>query len=196
MSTLGEIETSVNVMKENGALGKIILLHCVSEYPSPLNESNLRAMNTLRTAFNCPVGFSDHTKGIKASAWAVALGACVIEKHFTISRKLDGPDHSSSLEPEEFKKLVNDIRKVEAALGDGIKRPAESEKKNKMFMQKSLVAKRKIPAGKIILEDDIVCKRPGNGLAPLWFNKITGKKALFNIEINECITLKNIDWND
>jgi len=196
MSTLGEIETSVNVMKENGALNNIILLHCVSEYPSPMSESNLRAINTLQTAFHCPTGFSDHTKGIKASAWAVALGACVIEKHFTISRSLDGPDHSSSLEPGEFKKMANDIRELEMALGDGIKRPMESESENKKYMQKSLVAKRKILSGEIIMEHNITCKRPGTGLPPLWLYKVIGKKALVDIEENERITLKNVDWND
>jgi sialic acid synthase SpsE len=145
-------------------------------------------------AFGLPTGFSDHTAGIGASPWAVALGARVIEKHFTLDRDLPGPDHRASLEPAGLTELVATVRSVEAALGDGIKRPAPSELPNKPHMQKSLVARRMIPAGTQISADDLTCKRPGFGLQPSWLERIVGRKAAVDIPQNEMLTLANIDW--
>ena len=196
MSSLGEVEEAVNELKLYGLDGKIIILQCTSEYPAPVNEINLRAMKTMELAFGCSVGFSDHTPGIGASPWAVAVGACVIEKHFTLDRNMEGPDHRASIEPDELKDLVRTIRDVEAALGDGIKRPMPSELPNKTRMQKSLVATRSIPAGEIIQEADLTCKRPGNGLPPKWFDRVIGRKAAKQIQKEETLELNSIIWSD
>lgn len=195
MSSLGEVEEAVNELKLHGLNGKIIILQCTSEYPAPGNEINLRAMKTMELAFGCPVGFSDHTPGIGTSPWAVAVGACVIEKHFTLDRNMTGPDHPASIEPNELAELVRTIRDVEAALGDGIKRPMPSELPNKTRMQKSLVTTRSLAAGETIQEADLTCKRPGSGLPPKWFDKVVGKKVSRDIDRNSLITLIDIDWN-
>ena len=194
MSFLGEVEEAVNELKLHGLDGKIIILQCTSEYPAPVNEINLRAMKTMELAFGCPVGFSDHTQGIGASPWAVAAGACVIEKHFTLDRNMEGPDHMASIEPEELTKLIKTIRDVEASMGDGIKQPVPCEIDNKPLMQKSLVSTRAIPAGELIKETDLACKRPGYGLKPTWFDKVAGKKTAKNIKKGELITLGSIEW--
>ena len=144
--------------------------------------------------FACPVGFSDHTQGIGASPWAVASRACLIEKHFTLDRNFEGPDHRASIEPHELETLVKTIRQVESALGDGIKRLMPSEAENKSKMQKSLVAKRTIKAEEIIQAQDLTCKRPGNGLQPKWFDRVIGKKAIQNIDKDSFITLAAIKW--
>ncbi|HBX68715.1 MAG TPA: N-acetylneuraminate synthase [Chloroflexi bacterium] len=195
MSTLSEVEQALAALRTGGLMHEIVLLHCTSEYPAPLAESNLRAMQTMTQAFALPVGFSDHTAGIGASPWAVALGACVIEKHFTLDRSLPGPDHRASLEPDELDQLVQTIRNVEAALGDGIKRPAPSELPNKPHMQKSLVARRAIPAGGQITAEDLTCKRPGFGLTPDWLERVVGQRAAHAIAANEIITLASIAWD-
>jgi N-acetylneuraminate synthase len=194
MSTLGDVEESVNELKEHGLLEKIIILQCTSEYPVPFSDINLGAMKTMEAAFGCPVGFSDHTPGIGASPWAVAAGACLVEKHFTLDRKMEGPDHNASINPDELMELVTTVRNVEAALGDGIKRIMPSEKKNKSRMQKSLVATRNIPAGDMIHPDDLTCKRPGTGLLPKWFDQVVGKKAAVNIRKDDVLTLDCISW--
>ncbi|MDA3790138.1 MAG: N-acetylneuraminate synthase [Desulfobacula sp.] len=194
MSNLGDVEESVNELKIHGLDGKIILLQCTAEYPAPLEDINLRAMKTMELAFGCPVGFSDHTSGIVASPWAVAAGACVVEKHFTLSRTMNGPDHSASIEPEEMAQLVKMIRNVELALGDGMKRIMPSERNNKSKMQKSLVVTRKISAGQMISPEDLACKRPGTGLLPNWFDKVIGKQAAKNINKDDMITLDAISW--
>ena len=196
MSTLGEVEHAVHILRMKGLNGKIIILHCTSEYPAPLNEINLRAMLTMRHAFGCPVGFSDHTSGIGASPWAVALGACVIEKHFTLDRKLPGPDHQASVIPSELRELVKTIRAVETSLGDGIKLPMPSEIQNKTIMQKSLVARRLIKAGQIICPEDLTCKRPGTGLSPIWFDRIMERQAKRDILSGNLIELNDIDWSN
>jgi len=194
MSDLGEVENSVKAMRcENDQL-PLILLHCTSEYPAPVAESNLRAIQTLEQAFKCPVGFSDHTSGIEVSTWAVAIGACLVEKHFTLDRNLQGPDHQASLEPHELSALVKSIRDFEKALGDGIKRPMPSEIPNKPIMRKSLVAKRYIKAGEIIKATDLTCKRPRNGLEPVWFDQVIGKTALIDITENSVLTMGSINW--
>ncbi len=193
MSTLGEVELAYNTLKEH-KLQNIIILHCTSEYPAPVDQSNLKAIITMQQAFQCPAGFSDHSKGLGVSPWAVAVGAAVIEKHFTLDREMQGPDHKASLEPDELSGLVSTIRDVEAALGDGIKRPMPSEISNKTYMQKSVVAKHNIPAGDVIKESDITCKRPGFGLSPSWFATIVGKKAAVDLTSGEILNLSSIDW--
>jgi N-acetylneuraminate synthase len=194
MSCLGDVEESVDELRNHGLDGKIIILQCTSEYPAPVEEINLRAMQTMEMAFRCPVGFSDHTQGIGASPWAVAVGACVIEKHFTLDRSMEGPDHNASIEPKEMALLVKTIRDVELALGDGIKKIMPSERKNKTKMQKSLVAAHKILAGTTIQMEDLVCKRPGNGLPPKWLDRVIGRQAAKELEKEEVLTLDTIDW--
>ena len=196
MSSLGEVEEAVNELKLHGLDGKIIILQCTSEYPASVNEINLRAMKTMELAFSCPVGFSDHTPGIGASPWAVAAGACVVEKHFTLDRNMEGPDHRASIEPDELKELVRTIRDVDTALGDGIKRPMPSEIANKPRMQKSLVATRSISAGEVIQLTDLTCKRPCNGLLPKWFDRVVGKKAAKDINSGEIFKLDSVLWSD
>lgn len=194
MSSLCEVEQAVNTLKEGGLDNKIILLQCTSEYPSPLHEVNLRAIQTMEHAFHCPVGFSDHTPSIGASPWAVVLRACVVEKHFTLDRKSPGPDHQASLEPEEFSSLVQTIRDVELALGDGIKQPMPSELPNKKVMQKSLVITRDIKKGEIIKLDDLTCKRPATGLPPFWIDKIIGKLTSRDLYEGTIVELSHIIW--
>jgi N-acetylneuraminate synthase len=196
MSTLGEVEQAVNILREGGLDNKIVILHCTSEYPSPMEEVNIRAIVTMQRAFACPVGFSDHTRGIGASPWAVALGACVIEKHFTIDSNMVGPDHRASLEPEELADLVQTVRNVETALGDGVKKPMPSEIPNKLLMQKSLVAQRDIRAGETIKPEDITCKRPGSGLAPVWYDRVIGRRAAVDISRDQALTLSSVNWEE
>lgn len=195
MSTLAEVEQAVASLRSAGLGGRIVLLHCTSEYPAPIVEANLRAIVTLRQAFVCPVGFSDHTPGIGASPWAVALGACVVEKHMTLDRGMAGPDHRVSLEPAEVATLVRTVREVEASLGDGVKRPMPSELGNKPVMQKSLVARRAIQAGEKIGVDALTCRRPATGLAPSCFDLVVGRVAARAIAAGEPISLGAIDWN-
>lgn len=196
MSSLGEVEKAVDTLKNNGLEDKLVILQCTSEYPAPYNELNLRAMETMKQAFFCPVGFSDHTYGIEVCSWAVAMGACVIEKHFTLDRSMPGPDHISSIEPKDLEKLVNIIRNTEKALGDGIKKIMPCEIDNKAKMQKSLIANQNIQIGQKIKAQDLICKRPGYGLSPIWFDRIIGKVSLNNIPEGKIITLNDIDWRN
>ena len=196
MSTLGEVEESINELKLHGLDGKIIILQCTSEYPAPLKDINLRAMKTMELAFDCPVGFSDHAPGIGASPWAVAAGACVVEKHFTLDRNMTGPDHRASIEPKELVELVRTIREGELALGDGIKRPMPSDLPNKTRMQKSLVTTRSLGVGKTIRKTDLTCKRPGSGLTPKWFDRVVGRKSAKKIQKGEILELSSINWSD
>jgi len=196
MSLLGEIEEAINELRHNGLNDKIIIMQCTSEYPAPIEDINLRAIKRMEAAFGCPVGFSDHTAGVGVGPWAVAAGACVVEKHVTLNRTLIGPDHRASIEPQELKELVETIRNVELALGDGIKRVMPSEMKNKQRMQKSLVATRTIEAGDMIEALDITCKRPGNGLLPNWFDRVVGKKAAKTIKNQETLFLDSVLWTD
>ena len=192
MSTLGEVEEALNVIRSEG-VNDIILLHCVSNYPAKIENVNLRAMETLKQAFKLPVGFSDHTIGITASIAAVALGACVIEKHFTQDRNLAGPDHKASLEPDELKEMVNAIRDVEKALGGGIKRPTQGEKEIKKVARRSIVAKVDIPEGAIITEEMLDIKRPGTGIVPKYFDFIVGMRAKKDIKKSNIVTWKMIE---
>lgn len=195
MSTLGEVEEAVAALEAGGAGGSIVILQCTSEYPAPIDEVNLRGIATLRQAFGYPVGFSDHTQGTAVSAWAVALGACVVEKHFTLDRDLPGPDHRASIEPDELRQLVEAVRSLERALGDGVKRPSPSEQRNKAFMQKSLVARRDIPQGALITAADLTCKRPATGLPPRDFDRVTGRRAARALRAGQILTLGDVEWN-
>ncbi|MDH4129237.1 MAG: N-acetylneuraminate synthase [Spirochaetota bacterium] len=186
MSTLGEVEDAVNII-QNYNDHVLILLHCVSNYPTKAEDVNLRAMETMELAFHLPVGYSDHSMGIEIPIAAVVLGASVIEKHFTLDNSMEGPDHSISLNPTEFKKMVNGIRTVEEAIGDGIKRPIDSEQPVKDAARKSLVAKMDIPAGTILKTDMLTAKRPGHGISPKYLNLIIGKKLHKTIKQNDFI---------
>lgn len=196
MSTLEEVQLAMNTLRGEGLDGRIILLQCTSEYPAPIDEVNLRSMNTMREACRCPVGFSDHTAGLGASPWAVAMGACVIEKHFTLDRSLPGPDHRASLEPSEMAELVSTIRRVELALGDGIKRPMPSELRNKPVMQKSVVTRRPLPAGHVFQAEDLTCKRPATGLSPAWLDRLVGRRSRTSMAADHIIQMTDIEWND
>jgi len=191
MSTLGEIEEALDVIRSEG-VEDIILLHCVSNYPARIEDVNLRAMGTLKQAFKLPVGFSDHTLGITAPIAAVALGACVIEKHFTLDRNLPGPDHKASLEPDELKEIVKDIREVEKALGNGIKKPTKEEEEVKKVARKSIVAKVDISKGAIITEEMLDVKRPGTGIEPKYLKFIIGRKTKEDIKKDDVIRFEMI----
>ena len=186
MSTMDEIRDALTLLKENGA-GKITLLHCTTEYPAPLEDVNLKAMLTLKEEFGVDVGYSDHTKGIEVSLAAVAMGASVIEKHFTLDKNMEGPDHKASLEPQEFAELVRCVRNIEMAMGDGNKVPKESEIPNKIVARKSIIADRAIKAGEVFTEDNLTTKRPGNGISPMRWAEVIGKKAKRDYEEDELI---------
>lgn len=186
MCEMNEIEMAVHVLQKNGA-GDIKLLHCNTEYPTPFEDVNLRAMVEMQKKFNIEVGYSDHTEGIEVAIAAVALGATVIEKHFTLSREMEGPDHKASIEPDELAAMVSDIRNIEKAIGDGKKKVSSSEKKNKIVVRKSIVAGRKIQKGEILTEENITVKRPGNGISPIYWNEVLGNKAVRDFEKDELI---------
>lgn len=188
MSTLEEIDDALDVLKTNGA-GKITLLHCNTDYPTPMRDANIRAMLTLKEKFGCPVGYSDHTEGIEVPIAAVAIGAEVIEKHFTLDRNMEGPDHKASIEPDELSSMVKAIRNIEEALGDGIKSPSESEKANITIARKSIVARRDIMTGEIFSEDNITAKRPGTGISPMRWPEVLGKKAARDFKEDELIEI-------
>ena len=187
MSTLGEIEEAVEVIT-NGGNEQLILLHCNFNYPTKMEDVNLRAMLTLKQAFGFPVGYSDHTMGIEVSLCAVALGAGVIEKHFTLDRNLPGPDHGASLEPAELKDMVVKIRNIERALGSLIKRPSGEEVQNREVCRRSLVAATDIPQGTIITSDMLAAKRPGTGISPKHVKALVGHKVVATIRKDELIT--------
>jgi N-acetylneuraminate synthase len=189
MATLGEVETAVNAVWKAGN-HDVILLHCVSNYPADPADINLRAMQTLEMAFGIPVGYSDHTPGVEVSLAAVALGACVVEKHFTLDRALPGPDHQSSLEPDELASLVHGIRAVEAALGHGRKEPAASEANTAEAARKSLVAACDIPAGIPLTKDKIAVRRPGTGLPPVMSSFVIGRTSRVFIPAGAILTLE------
>jgi N,N'-diacetyllegionaminate synthase len=188
MATMGEIEAAIEVLEQAGtARENITVLHCTTEYPTPMAEVNLRAMQSIHIAFGVKIGYSDHTSGIEVAIAAVALGARVIEKHFTLDRNLPGPDHKASLEPQELKAMVTAIRNIEIALGDGIKRLTPSEARNKPVARKSLVASQTIKAGEIFSEQNITSKRPGTGISPMRWDEIIGRTALRDFAADELI---------
>ena len=192
MSTLGEVEEAVNTIFSGGNQD-LILLHCVSNYPAAVEDCNLRAMRTLETAFDLPVGFSDHTLGIEVSIAAVAMGAKVIEKHFTLDKEMPGPDHKASLEPGELSAMVNGIRKIEKALGNGIKKPAKRETDTIKVSRKSIVAKMDITKEEILTADHLTIKRPGTGIKPGYFDSIVGKKARRDIAADAVLFWEDIE---
>lgn len=178
MADLGEIEDAIDVLVDFGTSRRnITVLHCNTEYPTPYKDVNLKAMITIKKAFNIKVGYSDHTHGIEIPIASVAMGAEIIEKHFTIDKKLEGPDHKASLEPEELKAMVDAIRNIEKAMGDGVKKPSKSELKNKDIVRKSIVAKKPIRKGEAFTEDNLTVKRPGTGTSPMKWNEVIGRKA-------------------
>ena len=188
MATMGEIEAAIEVLEQAGTpRAKLTVLHCTTEYPTPMCDVNLRAMESIRAAFGVAAGYSDHTLGIEVAIAAVALGASVIEKHFTLDRKLPGPDHQASLEPAELAAMVTAIRNIEVALGDGIKRLTPSEAKNKPIARKSLVASRAIKAGEIFTAENLTAKRPGYGISPMRWDEIMGKKAMRDFAADELL---------
>ena len=190
MADLGEIEDALDILISCGTKKEnITVLHCNTEYPTPYEDVNLLAMLTIKEAFKVKVGYSDHTLGIEIPIAAVALGASVIEKHFTLDRNMQGPDHKSSLEPNELKAMVKAIRNVEKALGDGIKKPSPSEIKNKIIVRRSIVAKRNIKRGEIFNEENITVKRPATGISPMRWYEILGKTATRDYKEDEIIEI-------
>jgi N,N'-diacetyllegionaminate synthase len=190
MACLGEIEEAINMVEEAGTPRTYMtVLHCTTEYPTPMEEVNLRAMVNIGNALGVKVGYSDHTPGIEIPIAAVALGATVIEKHFTLDRNLPGPDHRASLEPDELKAMVAGIRNIERALGDGIKRPSPSELKNKPIARKSLVAATDIKAGELFSVENLATKRPGTGVCPMRWDEVIGRSAPRDFNEDELIEL-------
>lgn len=188
MCNMSDISAAVQVLKDNGT-SDIKLLHCNTDYPTPFEDVNLRAILTMKDAFGLDVGYSDHTKGIEVPIAAVALGANIIEKHFTLDRNMSGPDHKASIEPDELKKMVSCIRNIEKALGNGIKAPSPSEKKNIAAARKSIVARQNIAKGDVFTEENITVKRPGTGISPMkWFD-ILGETSLYDFREDELIKL-------
>lgn len=188
MATLDEIDAALHVLTTAGtAKERISVLHATTEYPCPMDEVNLRAMQTIRDTFDIRVGYSDHTRGIEVPIAAAAMGAGVIEKHFTLDREMEGPDHKASLEPDELIAMVHAIRNIEKALGDGIKRPSPSELKNIPIARKSIVASRPIAKGERLSEENITIKRPGSGISPMRYDEIIGTIASKNYDEDEAI---------
>lgn len=178
MATLEEVRVALNVLLSAGAeKDQVTVLHCNTEYPTPMEDVNLKAMVSIQDELGVAVGYSDHTLGIEIPIAAVGMGATVIEKHFTLDRSLPGPDHRASLEPHELKAMVTAIRNIEKAMGDGVKKPSASETKNKIIARKSIVAKKPIKKGELFSEENLTVKRPGNGISPMEWDVVLGKIA-------------------
>lgn len=192
MATLDEVGDALRVLERAGTpRERITVLHCTTEYPTPMEEVNLRAIRTLRESFGVCVGYSDHTPGIEVSVAATALGAVVIEKHFTLDRDLPGPDHKASLVPDELAAMVRAIRNIERALGDGVKRPGPSELRNLVVARKSIVAERPIRAGEVLTVENLAVKRPGTGVSPMRWDEVLGQSASRAFEAGDLITLQS-----
>lgn len=190
MSDLAEISAALQVFNESGLpKDQVVVLHANTEYPTPFADANLLAIRTIAVELGVRTGYSDHTPGIEAALAAVALGACVVEKHFTLDRKMPGPDHKASIEPAEFKKMVEGIRNIELALGTGIKAPSPGEKQNIPLIRKSIVAQRPIRAGETFSEENITVKRPGLGVSPIHWDRVMGQIADRNYEKDDFICL-------
>lgn len=192
MATLGEVEEALGVIRGEGS-EDIVLLHCVTDYPAKIEDMNLRAMETLRDVFKLPVGLSDHTLGITIPIAAVALGACVVEKHFTLDKNLPGPDHRASLEPDELKQMVVAIRDTEKAMGNGIKKPTKAEEAIQKLVRRSLVAGVDIPQGTVITEQMLAIKRPANGIEPKYMGAVIGKVSRVNIRKDQPLVWDTIN---
>ena len=188
MANLGEIEAAIAALEQVGSnRHQITLLHCTTEYPAPVEEVNLKAMQTMAQSFGVAIGYSDHTDGIAVPIAAVAMGASVIEKHITLDRSMPGPDHKASVEPHQFSAMVEGIRTIESALGDGIKRPTLSEQANLPVVRKSLVAARPIRKGELFSEANLTAKRPGTGISPMQWDDWIGRRASRDFQANELI---------
>ena len=188
MSTLDEVADAVDVLEKGGiSRDDIILLHCTTQYPTPYSDVNLNAMSEIRDRLGVRTGYSDHTCGIEVSLAAAALGAEVVEKHFTLSRDLPGPDHKASIEPDELRRMVEGIRNIDAALGDGHKRVSDSERPNMTVARKSIVAARPIAPGDLFTEENITVKRPGNGISPMRWDEIIGSVASRGYDTDQLI---------
>jgi N,N'-diacetyllegionaminate synthase len=188
MANLGDIESALEVLTSNGTdKENIVLLHCNTEYPTPFEDVNLNAIQTMGQAWGLPVGYSDHTKGIEVPIAAVAMGATIIEKHFTLDRTLPGPDHKASLEPHELKAMVSSIRNIEKAMGNGIKTPSPSEMKNMPVARKSIVAAKAITKGELFTEENLTTKRPGDGISPMNWKYVLGRRAISDFGQDEKI---------
>lgn len=190
MCEVEEVEAALQVLEQGGVKrSDIIVLHCNTEYPTPMADVNLRAMDDLRRSLGVEVGYSDHTKGIEVPIAAVVLGATVIEKHFTLDKTMEGPDHKASLEPDELKAMVDAIRNIEQALGDGHKHVSPSERKNMDIARKSIVAARDIRKGEVLTEENITTKRPGNGISPMRWDSVIGTTAIRDFGYDELIEI-------
>lgn len=190
MCEVEEVEAALQVLEQGGVKrSDIIVLHCNTEYPTPMADVNLHAMDDLRRSLGVEVGYSDHTKGIEVPIAAVALGATVIEKHFTLDKTMEGPDHKASLEPDELKAMVDAIRNIEQALGDGHKHVSPSERKNMDIARKSIVAARDIRKGEVLTEENITTKRPGNGISPMRWDSVIGTTAIRDFGYDELIEI-------
>ena len=190
MCEVEEVEAALQVLEQGGVKrSDVIVLHCNTEYPTPMCDVNLRAMDDLRRSLGVEVGYSDHTKGIEVPIAAVALGATVIEKHFTLDKTMEGPDHKASLEPDELKAMVDAIRNIEQALGDGHKHVSPSERKNMDIARKSIVAARDIRKGEVLTEENITTKRPGNGISPMRWDSVIGTTAIRDFGYDELIEI-------
>ena len=190
MADLEEIGKALDILLESGtSKDNITVLHCNSEYPTPFEDVNLTAMLTIRDTFRVNIGYSDHTPGIEVPIAAVALGATVIEKHFTLNKDMDGPDHKASLGPDELKSMVTAIRNIEKSLGDGIKRPSPSELKNRPLVRKSIIAGMDIKEGDMLTENNITVKRPGIGINPMEWDNVIGRKAIHDFKEDELIEI-------
>jgi N,N'-diacetyllegionaminate synthase len=194
MALMKEIEDAISILVQSGTLkNNITVLHCNTEYPTPMKDVNLKAMIEIREKLNVKVGYSDHTLGIEIPIAAVALGAEVIEKHFTLDRKMEGPDHRASLEPEELKQMVESIRNIEIALGSGIKEPSNSELKNMVIARKSIHLKKNKMKDDILNLDDLIMKRPGDGISPMQYEDLIGKKVKFDLKVDHKITINDFE---
>jgi N-acetylneuraminate synthase/N,N'-diacetyllegionaminate synthase len=189
MSNLADVERAYNTLMKSGAVS-VTLLHCTSNYPCPMDEVNLKAMQTLEAAFKCEVGYSDHTMGIEVPIAAVAMGAKMIEKHFTLDKDMEGPDHKASLDPKELADMVKAIRNIEVALGDGIKKPNKSEEEISKVVLKSIVSSKDIAAGEIFTEDNITVKRTSHGIPATFWDMVIGKKAYKDYTQDEIISIE------
>jgi len=193
MSTIDEIDAAIDILVKAGSRKEnIILLHCNTEYPTPFEDVNLNAMLTIHERFKVKTGYSDHSLGIEVPIAAVALGAEVIEKHFTLDKKMDGPDHKASLEPDELKQMVQAIRNIEKSLGDGIKKPSASELKNIKIVRKSIYYSESFKKGHIICESDLIMKRPGTGLSPMQIDLVTGKTLKVDVPKGSILKLEDL----
>ncbi len=188
MANMQEVKDAYSVLTNNGInKDDLTILHCNTEYPTPMEDVNLLAMNSIARELGVKIGYSDHTLGIEIPIAAVAMGASVIEKHFTIDRTMTGPDHAASLEPEELKEMISSIRNIESALGNGVKTPSKSEEKNIPIARKSIIAREDINKGDILTESNLIVKRPGNGINPMKWNEIIGSKATKNYKKDDLI---------